>query len=366
MPLPFTPMMKHPLSRWVMPLLLLAASTQAQAEFILFPSLTATDNRGLNPHPQVQHPAHVPRQSDLQPELDLFYSADKNRFRILAEVLSKPGSTSLERIQLGWLLAPQTTLWLGRHHSPLGYWNTQFHHGMYLQTSIKRPAISGFDDHGGVLPNHLTGLFIESEQPLENDATLIYALSAGATTRLKSSGKLAAFDVLHPNEGTHKLGVVARLGYRPSSTEDDIIGVFAAHSIMPSAVSDIQEIRQAVVGSFFNHEQGRWRWIGELYGVRNDLDRPQGKARSTFGNLNLQGEYSLQPDWRLYGRVEDTFGDDSGAYLMHFSGFVKKRYMIGMRYELGPQQALKLEFSDVHVAGDSYEQLALQWSAAFP
>ena len=183
---------KRLLQSWSIPLLLLLASPLAQAEFILFPSITATENQGLDPHPAVEHPAHVAQHSELQTELDLFYSADKNRLRILAEVLTKPGSTSIERFQLGWFVTPQTTLWLGRHHSPLGYWNTQFHHGTYLQTSIKRPAISGFDDHGGVLPSHISGLFAESEQSLENDASLSYAFSLGAATRLKSNGKLAA------------------------------------------------------------------------------------------------------------------------------------------------------------------------------
>lgn len=345
---------------------LLLAAPIVQAEFILFPSLTGTEHSGLNPHPDVHHPSHTQKQSELKAELDLFYSADKDRLRLLAEVLVTPDHTSAERLQAGWFATPETTLWIGRHHSPLGYWNTQFHHGTYLQTSIKRPAISGFDDHGGVLPSHLSGLLVEGARTLENDAAIDYAFSFGAATRQTSDGRLTAFDLFDPHSGPHKPGSVLRLGYRPDATATDVAGLFLGYSTIPSALSSVREIRQTIAGAFFNREQGRWRWIGELFGVRNDLDQTTGNARSTFVNANLQGEHEWRRDWTLYGRAENTFGDRSGAYLMHFSGFVKERYLLGVRHELTRNQALKLELSDVHVMGDSYVQFGLQWSAALP
>ena len=95
----------------------------------------------------------------------------------MAEVfISNDEPLDIERLQAGGLATPETTIWLGRHHSPLDYWSTQFHHGAYLQTAIKRPAISEFDDHGGILPNHLSGLFIEG-QHAQGDAAIGYALS---------------------------------------------------------------------------------------------------------------------------------------------------------------------------------------------
>lgn len=281
---------------------LLWAAPIVQAEFILFPSLTGIEHSGLNPHPDVLHSSHAQKQSELEVELDLFYSADKDRLRLLAEMLIAPDHTSAERLQAGWFGTPETTLWIGRHHSPLGYWNTQFHHGTYLQTSIKRPAISGFDDHGGVLPSHLSGLLVEGARTLENDAAIDYAFSVGAATRQTSDGRLTAFDLFDPH-GPHKPGSELRLGYRPDATATDVAGLFLGYSTIPSALSSVREIRQTIAGAFFNREQGRWR--------RN-------------------GEHEWLRDWTQYGRAENTFGDHSGAYLMHFSGFVKERYLLGV------------------------------------
>jgi hypothetical protein len=41
---------------------------------------------------------------------------------------------------------------------PLGYWNTQFHHGNYLQSSISRPEVARFDARGGAAVTWHPGL----------------------------------------------------------------------------------------------------------------------------------------------------------------------------------------------------------------
>src|SRR4249920_193305 len=68
--------------------------------------------------------------------------------------------TALERIQLGYQLADATTLWLGRFHTPYGYYNTAFHHGQQISTSLRRPKLVEFEASGGVLPAHTVGLWL--------------------------------------------------------------------------------------------------------------------------------------------------------------------------------------------------------------
>jgi len=94
-------------------------------------------------------------QNKLQPEVDIFYSTDRDRLRFLAEYLVRDDEHEMERMQLGWLVHPTATLWLGRFHSPLGFWNSEHHHGAYMQTTISRPSILAFEDGGGVLPTHI-------------------------------------------------------------------------------------------------------------------------------------------------------------------------------------------------------------------
>ncbi len=93
---------------------------------------------------------------DFTPSADLFYTRTGERFRFLAEYLLTDDEHDLERLQVGWQLSEATRLWLGRFHQSASYWNTEHHHGQFLQTSIYRPAIEEFEDTGSLLPSHTT------------------------------------------------------------------------------------------------------------------------------------------------------------------------------------------------------------------
>jgi len=49
---------------------------------------------------------------------------------------------------------------VGKHHTPIGYWNNAYHHGALLQPTIGRPQMFRFEDEGGVLPIHTTGVLV--------------------------------------------------------------------------------------------------------------------------------------------------------------------------------------------------------------
>ncbi len=51
----------------------------------------------------------------------------------------------------------------GRYHTPINYWNTAFHHGQWLQTSISRPEMTQFG--GRFIPVHFVGGLVEGAIP---------------------------------------------------------------------------------------------------------------------------------------------------------------------------------------------------------
>src|SRR5947199_1898990 len=51
----------------------------------------------------------------------------------------------------------------GRYHTPIGYWNTAFHHGAWLQTTISRPEMIRFG--GTFIPVHFLGVLAEGNIP---------------------------------------------------------------------------------------------------------------------------------------------------------------------------------------------------------
>jgi hypothetical protein len=51
----------------------------------------------------------------------------------------------------------------GRYHTPINWWNTAFHHGQWLQTTVSRPEMTQFG--GRFIPVHFVGGLIEGSLP---------------------------------------------------------------------------------------------------------------------------------------------------------------------------------------------------------
>ncbi|MBI3185212.1 MAG: hypothetical protein HYZ28_24000 [Myxococcales bacterium] len=62
-----------------------------------------------------------------------------------------------ERLNLRWS-NKSFSLTAGKMHTELGYWNTAYHHGVWLEPSIERPRIIRFEDDGGMMQAHAVGL----------------------------------------------------------------------------------------------------------------------------------------------------------------------------------------------------------------
>src|SRR3972149_1500280 len=101
---------------------------------------------------------------------------------------------------------------LGPFHNPLGYWNTQFHHGTYLQTSISRPGIHEHEHEDGALPTHLAGALWEGAYARDG-AEWRYAAALGAGPELH--GTLDPVNIFSPGAGRHRLSATARLAHGP-------------------------------------------------------------------------------------------------------------------------------------------------------
>ncbi len=64
----------------------------------------------------------------------------------------------------------------GRYHTPIGYWNTAFHHGAWLQTTIDRPEMVKVG--GTFIPVHFVGFLAEGNIP-SGGAGLSYNFGVG-------------------------------------------------------------------------------------------------------------------------------------------------------------------------------------------
>ncbi len=90
--------------------------------------------------------------------LDLFMTARlSDKVSTLGEVLFIAQSDNtirvdVERLLLQYRQSDYFTASIGRYHTWVGYYNTAFNKGEFLETTTDRPFMYAFDDEGGVLP----------------------------------------------------------------------------------------------------------------------------------------------------------------------------------------------------------------------
>jgi hypothetical protein len=73
----------------------------------------------------------------------------------------------LARVLLKYDYNDHLRMSFGRYHTGIGYYNTAFHSGKWLQTTVDRPLIMEFADDGGLLPTQAIGVSVTGLIPSE-------------------------------------------------------------------------------------------------------------------------------------------------------------------------------------------------------
>jgi hypothetical protein len=126
---------------------------------------------------------HVPDTFEFG-SLDLFMRARlSDRVSVLGEVLFTAESDNsispdVERLLLQYRRNDYFSASIGRYHTWVGYYNTAFNKGEFLETTTDRPFIYAFDDAGGVLPMQDVGVNVTGKIP-SGKLGLNYIVEAG-------------------------------------------------------------------------------------------------------------------------------------------------------------------------------------------
>jgi hypothetical protein len=314
--------------------------------------------------------------------LDVYLTPQfSDRVKALAEIAfefeeSGTGSVEMERLQLGYAASDELTLWGGRFHTPFGLWNTLFHHGAILQTSIFRPRFVEFEDKGGIMPVHLVGAW----------ATGSSRLGAG---KLSYDGYLTNAPSirerrLDPNAFGHSDGNAMlgfNVGYLAQSPGGLKLGVHGFASTVKSVTTSGETLgrtRLRATGAYFSYDSDGWEAIGEYYHFAN-VDVPTSARHASNAWFAHVGRTfgSLTP----FVRFERASLDPNDNYFAaQRSGRSYNRSAVGALYALDPRSSIKFELnrtnesavtqldengSFVPFAGGTYRRTALQYSIAF-
>jgi hypothetical protein len=104
-------------------------------------------------------------------DFDLFITSRINdKASVLGELVVSEGdaqsfTVSLDRMLLKYDYNDHLKLSFGRFHTSIGYYNTAFHSGKWLQTTADRPLVMEFSDEGGLVPTQAIGVSVTGTIP---------------------------------------------------------------------------------------------------------------------------------------------------------------------------------------------------------
>jgi hypothetical protein len=307
-------------------------------------------------------------------DADVVLGLTKHQFRVFGEFFAAPSESDLERFQVGFEFVPETVLWVGRFHQPASAWNTEHHHGQYLQTDITRPYIERWEDEQGIIPQHITGAFLESRQSIGGDRAIQLSGGIGAGPALTNTS-MDPISLIRSNPGRHGLSVTGRVAYLPEYVGASSVGLLFGHhdfdaSSAPALHSSYANL--TVYGAYIDWTVERWRVVGADYYVNVALDRTT--RNESFMSGYLQVERQLPGRFTVFSRLESSARMQQSRYVDLFNHDLEdgsleialRRQALGVRWDYARRQALTLELSHIVSLQQQSNQVRVQWSAAIP
>ncbi len=304
-------------------------------------------------------------------ELDFFLTPRLgSRTRALFELNFEVGSdgsvgVDLERAQLGYQFADSATVWLGRFHTPYGYYNTAFHHGQQIATSLRRPRFIDFEDHGGIMPAHTVGAWLTGSERV-GDEKVTYDVFIGNSQRIQSG-------ILDMNNAgnTHGSTIVGgNLGLLLSGALDGLkVGV----DVFQTRIEDEDRLPAYVVtrlrsyGAYAAYDTDSWEDIAEFHVFSNqDLTGHTGTHHSDAGFVQMGYRAGRYTPYARYERGAFQQSDD--FFAAQASGSSYYRTALGLRFDVDLVSSLKLELAETHLTDrfiESYDEALLQYAIRF-
>jgi hypothetical protein len=342
-----------------------SASEHSSSEFEVFVAAEGLAGHG-QPHP---------REDDPWVDADVIFGLTHEQFRVFGEYFITPEEHDLERFQIGYEVVPDTVMWLGRFHQPASAWDTEHHHGRYLQTAITRPSIENWEDEEGLIPQHITGALVESRRQIGTEAGVQLSAGVGVGPALRNQDN-EPIDLVGNNPGRHGLSFSGRIAYLPDYVGTSSAGLLFGHdqlfarSAIAMATLRSNHAVLSIYGAYADWSVDAWRFIGVGYYIDVALDRPI--SGESFTSSYLQAERQLPHQLTAFGRIESSSRMPESRYVALLDNHTTdiditvRREAAGLRWDYARRQALTVEFDHEVSLSERGFEARLQWSAAIP
>ncbi|MBC6608818.1 hypothetical protein H8B13_18480 [Hymenobacter sp. BT188] len=275
-------------------------------------------------------------------EQDLFITSEITpRLSFLGETVFKFSlasptdfAISIERIILKYNYAGNHSLLIGKHHTPVNYWNDTYHHGRVFFPTIERPLLFA----QGIVPLHTTGVSLQGQ----NLGLFRFGYDVMVGNGL-GSGEL--FDNNRFKSLTVAVHVKPRDGWRiGASLYHDVISPGSLLHNHSGGVSTraLEKINQNILTASFAYTDSlftkKYELLAESSMALNKSDSlGQQNTIASYAYAGLRLTDKIIP----YIRVDDIHYRQAEVY---FTDRNVRSFVGGVRYELNYLAVVKVEY----------------------
>ncbi|MCZ6853793.1 MAG: hypothetical protein O7G86_07725, partial [Gammaproteobacteria bacterium] len=261
---------------------------------------------------------------------------------------------SVERLFVRYDFSDHYKLSAGRYHTPLGYWNSSFHHGSWLQTTVSRPQTVKFGSN--VVPIHFVGALLEGNIG-DSDFGYKVGYGNGRSDKINAPGDVG-------DSNNSRAWMIAG-HYRPPGR----IGLHTGFSLYVDEINREfePEIDELLFSAYLALEREAPEVVVEYTYANHDSSLSEGNVHSIYGQVayRLTGNADK---FKPYIRVERLDVDDDDPLLgtldLDYEGVIA-----GTRWDFSPSAVLKAEirheeFGNTGSRNSFWLQLAFVFNAS--
>lgn len=243
-------------------------------------------------------------------------------------------SFEVERLVAKYDFSDHIKLSGGRYHTPIGYWNSAFHHGAWLQTTTSRPEMAKFGSK--LMPIHFVGMLLEGSIP-SGKLGLDYkaGLGNGRHADIARAGDAGDINgnkawVLQLNASPQDYyGLNMGLGFYNDEVSPTI-GPDVKESTLSAHVAWKKESPEVL----FEYMHSNHELVTDS-SISGDVDAWYGQVAYRLGGNRKQ--------WKPYARIEHTEVDSTDP-LLGSEGLDYDGGILGVRWDFNHYAALKAEY----------------------
>ena len=243
-------------------------------------------------------------------------------------------SFEVERMIVKYDFSDTFKLSAGRYHTPIGYWNSAFHHGAWLQTTTSRPEMIKFGSK--LVPIHFVGLLLEGNIPVSNlGLTYKAGYGNGRHANIARSGDAGDINgdkawMLQFNSRPKSIyGLEVGLGFYNDEVELETDPNVKESTISAHAAWTKESPEIIIEFLHSEHES-----------VIDSSDTGDVDAWYAQFAYRLKGDHE---QWKPYLRFENQEIDPTDP-LLGSEGLDQEASILGVRWDFNPYAALKAEY----------------------